>query len=126
MPRPTQADIRQDAKLNLAEILKQFVGATAAPRENPELNTLSAGVAQRVFRNRPNRFAALIINTSLANMWWGLTANVAVNLGFWLPPQGGGLILDWREDFELVGWEQFLIQDGLLGATIYSLEIVSE
>jgi|SRR2546427_1583380 len=126
MPRPTQAEIRQDAKLNLAEILKQFVGATAAPRENPELNTLSPGVPQRVLRNRPNRFAALIINTSLANMWWGLSATVGVNLGVWLPPQGGGIILDWREDFELVGWEQFLIQDGLLGATIYSLEIVSE
>jgi len=123
-PRPTQADLRQDAKLNLAEILKQFVGATAFPRVNPEVSSVNL-VATRVFRNRPNRFAAIVINTGIPSIWWSLDPTNTPGTGLLLQPNGGTLILDWREDFEMTGWEQFLVAD-VAPAPILSIELVSE
>jgi hypothetical protein len=100
------------APTTLADILREFAGTTAFPRLNEEALT-SVGTSASIFlRNRPTRVGALAVNLSLNQMWVWLDNTVSSTKGIRLAPSGGYFRLDWRVDWDLVGYEWWVIADG--------------
>jgi hypothetical protein len=101
----------------LTELLREKLGVGSYPAVNRRL--AQAGVAAAlVFTNDPNRIGFYLVNLSLNAMYAGPFNNPSSTRGFYIGPNGGSLIVDWREDGHLVGWEWWVIADGAASALL--------
>lgn len=92
------------ATRTLEDLVRQELGVVTFTRDNPEIS--SAGLtAAVVLRQNPNRVAFTIVNLSTVNMFIRPLADPSASAGILIAPNGGSVLLDWKEDFDLVGYE---------------------
>lgn len=89
---------------NLADLVRDRIGADAYLDDSRGPATLGTTVAQ-VLRQSPYRAWAFIVNLSANNVFVGPFVDVSSTKGILLGPGGGNVILDYREDMNLVGYE---------------------
>ena len=108
----------------LSELLRDKLGVGSYPRVNPVISSVGV-TALEVFRNSDNRIGFYLINLSLNAMYAGPFNNPSSSRGFYIGPNGGSLIADWREDGHLVGFAWFVVADGA-ASNLLSVELLTK
>jgi len=71
-----------------------------------------------------DRVGGTIVNLSANKLYVGPFRNVASTKGFLLAPNGGQLVLDYRDDFLLVGLEWYCIASKA-NSRVYTQELIA-
>lgn len=109
--------------MSLAELIDKRFGVKTRPVENPEDVTTASTTAQQILGNNPNRLAFVVQNLGSTVCYLGLTSGVSTTKGIRLDANGGVVSMVMEEDFQLVGWEWWIISASGTPA-VYSLEVV--
>jgi hypothetical protein len=108
----------------LADLLAANFGGPIVGLVNREITT--AGVAAtRVFRLDADRVGATIVNLSANKVYAAPFADVSATKGFLLGPNGGQLVLDYRDDFLTVGAEWY-VRASKANSAIFAIELVAQ
>ena len=103
------------------ELVKElFKGPTHAP-VNPVTDTVLT-TATLILRNNPDRLACLIVNLSANRGHIGFDRQVSPTRGIPVEASGGLVIMNWREDAELVIQEIFA-RNQVAAGTWYIVEV---
>jgi len=103
-------------------IIREY-GIQTAVRINPETDVVNTSPV-RVLSNNPNRLSWVIVNLSGSDIWLGFDREVSSTKGLFLASGGSAIATDWRDDFELVGYEVWAIASAD-NSPIYVLEVVA-
>ena len=107
----------------LADLLMERFKVKTRAVENPEAVTEASTTAQKVLANNPNRLGWTIVNNGDEDCAIGLTDALTMNNGVRLDANGGSAGEIWDEDFQEVGWAQWIIAESGTPA-IYCKEVV--
>src|SRR5438309_1110261 len=92
----------------LSALLIEKFGTRAVPVANRRISSVGA-TALLGAEGNPNRFALHCINLSVNNVFAYIDNTVTSSKGIFLGPNGGGFVLTWEEDFELVAAEWWFV-----------------
>lgn len=107
---------------NISDLIRDRIKAETYLEDSRGPSTLGTTVAQ-VLRQSPYRVWALIVNLSVNEVYIGPFGDVSSAKGVVLSPGGGNVILDYREDMNLVGYEWFGVATAA-GSPILVLELL--
>jgi hypothetical protein len=107
----------------LAVAIAKEIGIPTEPRVNPDTGSVGVAVV-RVLPNNPNRFGFIIINLGLSAVYVAPDRAVSATRGIRLAPSGGSFSANWREDFQLVGWDWYAIADAA-AQDVFVMEVVA-
>ena len=106
---------------SLAAAIEAEIGGPTEPRVNPVTSSVGTSVA-RIASANPNRFALTIVNLGAVAIYVAPDNAPSSTRGIRLAPSGGALTLNWRDDFQLAGWDWFAIADAAATA-IFVMEV---
>ncbi len=107
----------------LSELVEQELGVKTFPNINPLIVATGGAVAERFLRNHPSRVAFIFVNLSANDAYIMIDNLVAAARGIFVPPNGGHAVVLWKEDFDLVGYDWWVITPAG-GSNIFCLEMV--
>lgn len=81
--------------------------------------------ASRIVPQNANRLGLVIVNLSANNVFIAFDNQVSASHGIFLAPNGGSISMNYKDDFELVGFEVFGIASAA-GSNIYCIEVIGE
>ena len=102
---------------SLADLVREELGVPTFLQTNRVTATVGVAAVQ-VLRQNPNRVWLAIVNLSANDLHVGPFANVSSTRGFRLTPSGGNILLDYREDMDLCGFEWFGIATAAASAVL--------
>lgn len=108
----------------LSEFVKKQFGVNTVTHINPITDTVQT-TATKILNNNPDRLAVVIINLGSNPVYVSVKPDVSTSKGIRLATNGGGLILNAKDDLELVGYEFWAIADGG-SSTIFVMEVEAE
>lgn len=104
----------------LDDLVRARLGVRTTTRINDQLSSVGTTAARALIQD-PNRVAFYIGNLSVNVLFTGPFNNVSSTRGIRLNPSGGFLTALWDEDFQVVGWEWFVIADAA-ASTLLTIE----
>jgi|GEM_PF-6001430 len=108
----------------LSEYVEKEFGVKTVTKTNPITDSIKT-TPTKVLGNNPDRLAAIIINLGDYTVYLSPRNDVSSTKGIKLSKSGGTLILNAKDDLELVGYEWWGIADGG-NSTIFVLEVEAE
>lgn len=109
---------------NVVDLIEDELGVNVGINENPELTQIGTSAAI-LFRQNPNRVAAVVVNLSNNVLFVSPGGGVSTSKGIRLGANGGSMSLSWRDDFTLPAKEWTIISD--VGTNnLYSLEVLTQ
>lgn len=106
----------------LSDIIEKELGVRCRSRIDPLLTEVGVN-AVRVVPNNPDRLGLIIINLSANVIYMGFDNRVATTRGIYLAPSGGQMVMNYKEDFELVGQEMWGLATGA-NSGIHVIEVI--
>jgi len=107
----------------LRNLIAREYGIQTTVRINPEASVINTSPV-RVLSNNPDRLSWVIVNLSGSDIWLGFDREVSSTKGLFLASGGSAITTDWRDDFELVGYEVWAIASAN-NSPIYVVEVVA-
>lgn len=93
------------------DLINKLYGVETFANLNPVVSSLTSGAAKAAQLN-PNRVGLVIVNLD-TNVMYALTDNsVSSTKGIVIPANGGSLILDFKDDLQLVTFDWYLAGTG--------------
>lgn len=108
----------------LKDLLNRQFSVATRPNRNPLIAAAGLAAAQ-LLANNPNRLAFTLINLSANAMYINLDNAVTATNGIYVGPNGGSISMVWNEDFDMVGWEWWVIAAGA-ASSLLVVEILEE
>lgn len=109
-----------DAPVNVRQVIQKLYGINAYSQGTAR-TTGGAGTVTAAFRNNSTRVALLVFNLSVNVMFISPDPAPSAANGIRLDPNGGRLLLNFKDDLELCGYE-WNIFDAVGGSAFYILE----
>lgn len=88
----------------LAELIRQLYGVASFTRVNRSTDNVDIALTN-VLRQTPGRLAAVVVNLSVGTVYISPDKLTSSTHGILLEANGGFLVLDFRSDLDLVGYE---------------------
>jgi hypothetical protein len=101
----------------LNDLVSKNFERAVVPFVNREISSIGVAAALAL-RADPDRLGFVLVNLSANTIHVGPFADVSSTKGIRLPSSGGAIIVDWHEDFEMVGMDWYAIADGAASALI--------
>lgn len=105
---------------SVRDLVQELYGVNSVSQPTAK-TTGGAGAVTQCFKNNATRVAALVFNLSANVMYISPDAAPSAANGIRLDPNGGRLILNFKDDLELCGYE-WNIFDATGGGAFYILE----
>lgn len=109
----------------MTKTLRDLLDRQYEVKATGRVSTVSVGdsrPATLIIGNNPNRTGLAIINASTASLYLSFNKDMGLTEGFYIVPSGGMLILNWRDDFDIVGWSWY----GIASAAASAVNVVEE
>jgi len=108
----------------LSEFVEKEFGVKTNTKINPITDTVETSATQ-ILKNNPDRLAAIIINLGINPIYVSPYADVSRFKGIRIGPNGGSLILNAKEDLELVGYEWWAVAE-TSSCKVFIMEVEAE
>lgn len=108
----------------LADLIQQSMGGKTRVRFAAPGLTLGIA-ATRIVPQNADRLGLVITNLSANNVFIAFDNQVSSTHGIFLAPNGGSISMNYKDDFELVGFEVFGLASAA-GSNIYYVEVIGE
>jgi len=91
----------------LHELIRKELGVDTYLKINPLGGSFSSG-RSKILQNNPDRVALMIVNLSSGSIYVLPDENVSVEYGILLEEGGGNVSLNYKEDFDIVGFDWWM------------------
>jgi len=108
----------------VVDLIEDELGVAVGTNENPEITQSTTSVLT-LFRQNPNRVAAVVVNLSSNVMFISPSGDASTSKGIRLGPNGGSVSLTWRDDFTLPAKEWTIVSDTGTN-NLFSLEVLTQ
>lgn len=108
---------------SLAELLERRYGIRTTHRINPHHVNPIVDVVQPALGANPKRLGLVIVNMGANTCWIAPNDRVADDYGIVLVPNGGSIIMDSKDEYEMVSLPWYVISAAAPGTNIFVMEV---
>ena len=105
---------------NIQDLIEQELGVRVSVDDVADDVTMATAVTE-IIRRDPQRVSIIFVNTGATPVFIGFHEDVSSTNGFRLPPSGGVLAFNWREDLTMPAQSWF----GVVAAGSSTLKVFS-